>query len=218
MNKLFRWVIPAVLGLVLMFTVAPTTHAQQATGVKVNVQWALQNPRDWDVVDSSVWSSQPTKSDPIGDVSIEGLAIGDSLLNNVKGYIFALNVQGIVFNWYDHYAVESLPGSAGVVVTVWRDNPILFPEGWKQAEVWTILNLAFDPRVGQNNTVQSFVLYAQPDIYDVWQSRGLPENGELRTWDEFVAPSTTITKPGVYVSDTKWTQHLDAQTLRGWRD
>jgi hypothetical protein len=190
------------------------THAE-TLGIKIFTQWALSNPRDWDLVDTSVWTSLPTKNDPVGDVSLAGLAIGDTLLNNVKGYIFALNVQGVTFNWYDHYAVENT--SEAITVTAWRDDPILFPEGQRQVDVGIFKPLKFDPKVSQDNTDQSFIFYREGRQYDNLNGN-LPANITLKQYSEFVAPAPSVTKPGIYVSDSKWDQHINAETLKGWRE
>ena len=184
--------------------------------MKLFVQWALSNPKDWDLVGTNVWASQQTKANPVGDVSVEGIATGDSQLNAQKGWIFAINVQGVTYDWYDHYAVQSTPDT--ITVSAWRDDPILFPDGQKQADVGIFRNLKFDPKAGQDNTDQSFVIYAQPDRYQYWVDRGVPSNTTLKTWAEFVLPATADTKHGIYLSDAKWEEHVNARTQKGWRE
>jgi hypothetical protein len=210
-----KWLARIALILFVAFTLTPAPPAD-ATGVKVFVQWAKANPQDWVLTDTGTWSSLSTKLDPVGDVSLAGLGIGDSLLNQSPGWIFAVNVQGVNFDYYDHYAVEE---TAGVVkITGWRDDPILFPEGTKQADVGTFNQPTFDIKVGQTNTSQSFVIYAQPN--NQWWSRGCNPCGGivLKPYTDFVAPSVLITKPGIYVSDAKWAEHLAARTLHGWKE
>ena len=110
-------------------------------------------------------------------------------------------------------------GETTVTVTAWRDDPILFPEGTRQADVGIFLNPAFDPKVGQTNTRQSFIIYAQPD--NQWWDRGCApqyaENLTVLPWDQFVMPTTDVLN-GIYLSDVKWDEHLNARTLHGWRE
>jgi len=214
MKKIVIVIVLCFSALTWILLNAPPIDAA-TTGVKIYTQWALAAPRDWDLVSASNWSTGPTKSDPIGDVAGDGTAIGDILLNNVKGYVFSIDVQGVIFNWYDHYAVEETPDA--IVVTAWRDDPVLFPEGYKQADVGYFRTLKFDPKVNQDNTDQNFVIYAQDEAYNDWMARGIPENYTLMHWSDFVLPDPSVTKPGIYLSDSKWDEHVAAQTLHGWR-
>ena len=190
----------------------------EAAGIKIFIQWAKSNPQDWEVKSTGDWGILPSKSEPVGDVALNGTAIGDSLLTGAPGWIFAINVQGVEFNWYDHYHV--IQTGTTIVVTAWRDNPILFPEGQKQADVVTFLEPAFDNKVGQINTRISTIIYAQPN--NQWWSRGCApqcaENLTVLPWDQFVAPTTNIYH-GIYLSDAKWDEHLAARTsIHGWRE
>ena len=183
--------------------------AHAAGNMKCYVQWAKASPGDWSLSDAGLWASSQVKVDPVGDVSLAGLAIGDALLNNSPGWVFGVNVQGVHFEWYDHYHLEDLTdGSLGMRVTAWRDDPILFPVGSRQADVALFLPLAFDPRVGGTNTRQTFTFYREGAEYD--PARHQP-------YADFVPPAGNV-KHGIYVSDAKWDEHLAARTLRGWRD
>lgn len=183
--------------------------ARAAGNMKFYAQWAKTTPGDWSLSDGGLWTTSQTKDEPVGDVSLAGLAIGDALLNNSPGWVFGLNVQGVIFEWYDHYHVEDLTdGSLGTRVTAWRDDPILFPSGTRQADVALFLPLAFDPRVGGTNTRQTFTFYREGAEYD--PARHQP-------YADFVPPVTNV-KHGIYVSDAKWDEHQAARTERGWRD
>lgn len=181
---------------------------------KINVQWAQSTVPDWSLVDVGAWATQPTKADPIGDTtSLTG--IGDILLNGQKGWIFAINVQGVVFSYYDHYAIQGT--ASQVIVTAWRDDPLLFPVGTRQADVATINSLKFDAKVGQDNTDQSYVWYREGAQYDNLIANGAPENVTVARYSDFVAPDASIVKPGIYLSDTKYNEFIAAETEKGWR-
>ena len=194
------------------------SHPARAAGnMKCYVQWAKANPQDWALTDAGLWLSSQTKADPVGDVSFAGLAIGDSLLTNQPGWVFAVDVQGVIFEWYDHYLIEDLTdGSLGTRVIAWRDDQILFPVGTRQADVAVFLPLAFDPRVGGINTRQTFVLYREGAEYDA-RIGNPPENTIILRYEDF-APPIAGAKHGIYLSDAKWDEHQAARTLHGWRD
>ena len=193
--------------LILTLFVGLFAVAHATSSPKIYVQWAQSNISDWSLLSVSTWANQPTKADPTGDTtSLTG--IGDSLLDNQKGWIFGVNVQGVTFTYYDHYAVEGTVDS--VKITAWRDDSLLFPVGQRQADVATINALKFDAKVGQDNTDQSFVFYREGVQYN-------PSDPRQRPYSEFVPPDPSIVKPGVYVSDAKYQQFIDAETLKGWR-
>jgi hypothetical protein len=186
---------------------SPLLVIAQGSAPKLYVQWAQSNVPDWSLLSVSNWASQPTKLDPIGDTSaITG--IGDLLLDNQKGWIFSLNVQGVIFNYYDHYAITG--DETSITVTAWRDDPLLFPVGHRQADVAVINSLKFDAKVGQDNTDQVFTFYREGSEYD-------SNNPLQRPYSEFVTPDASITKPGIYLSDSKFNEFINAETLKGWK-
>lgn len=203
-----------IFGLTFIFT-APS----QAVGnMKLFLQWAQSNPGDWVLSDAGKWATSLTKSDPVGD-TLNDITRGDALLNNQPGWVFAINVQGLEFAWYDHYHINDLTdGSNGMVVTAWVDD-LSTATGYqfRRADVSTFLPLAFDPRVGGTNTVQSFILYREGTEYDNRLAQGMPENTTLRQYSDFVVPTSNV-KNGIYVSDVKWNEHVAARTQKGWRD
>lgn len=170
--------------------------------MRVLVQWAQRNPRDWIEVDSSAWGSLPDLGIPARGV------LGGR--NNATGWVNRLCVQGVHFP-HDHYAVEDLTdGSGGVRVTTWHEDSDDYPPDEFVARVWTFLPLFQDPRVGGLwNTRQSQVIYAAPKVYQVWQSV-MPGNTELRPWEEFIRPPAGLTRHGVNLDNAKYAEHVAA--------
>ena len=214
-----RILLAVTFGLIFLgfalFTLSEEAHAANQ---KIYIQWALSNPKDWELSDATKWATSLTKSDPVGD-TVDSVNRGDSQLNAQKGWVFAINVQGVEFAWYDHYQVEDLTdGSGATRVTAWVDD-LSAATGYtlRRADVGIFSPLAFDPRVRGTNTVQTFILYREGAEYDDWLARGVPENVTLRQYSDFVAPTTNV-KHGIYVSDAKWDEHVAARTLKGWRD
>ena len=88
--------------------------------MRVLIQWALQGAKDWQEVDAADWPSLPFRPEPTSG------ELGGA--DDTPGWISALNVQGVTFRTWDHYAVEALP-SGGVKVTTWNDDPEDWPNG-----------------------------------------------------------------------------------------
>lgn len=150
--------------------------------MKVLVQWTEDDPQDWQEFDHSQWPTLP--DDPV----------------------HGLNVQGVIFEGYDHYAVEDGPED-GVVVTVWND-PTTNDDPWQR---WTILPLAPDPAFGgQLNTRQSVEWFGDASEMDA-------ANNRLRKRGAFREPAGKH-RHGVWVSDDLHEQHRAARSVRGWRE
>jgi hypothetical protein len=178
--------------------------------LKIYVQWALRNVRDYQLRDSSEWSSLPFKADP----QLSG-PTGDSLLDNAPGWLAGVGIQGIDFSGYDHTVVEDLQdGSGGILVSVWQDNLTTNPPGSRFAQVWTILPLAPDDRFGGAlNTRQTQVIYTEGAIPPMpW-----PQGTVYAAWSGFSAP-LALARHGIWLSDAKYTQLVAARSSRGWRE
>jgi hypothetical protein len=184
--------------------------------MKVYVQWAQRNARDWALVDSGAWGNAAQKPRPPSG----GTVSGGVVLDQTPGWVAQLNVQGVLFG-ADVYAVEDLTdGSGGIRVTAINDDPagLPAPTGWRNAQVWTFLPLFNDPGHGfQLNTRQSFVEYGEPAYL-----AGLPPAVDIRTavrpWTDFVYPSATVQRFGIQLTDAQWAALLAAQTQHGWRE
>jgi hypothetical protein len=183
--------------------------------VLVLVQWATDPPANWQSVNvdatgsaSRAWRNLPSKPVPTGGETI----------NAQTGWVYDLNVQGVTFAGYDHYAVE--PVDQGVRVTVWNDDPEDWPAGTRNAAVWTMLTPAMDARYGQFNTRQGLTRYLEQGAPAQYF---LPAEASLgpvvvRPWSEFSPPAANITRHGIWLSDELAANHVAAQALRGWRD
>lgn len=176
--------------------------------MKIFYQAATQNPRDWVQVEDTLWQNTPDKGDPV-EPRTGGVPVGDSLLNNAAGWLFDLNVQGVSFGTVDHCHVENVAGAC--VVTVWNDDAYWYPPGRRNGRIWT-----FQP-VGEN-TDQSFTLFADTDLYAEWAGQQLPQGMTLSTWAAFVPPAGARVRHGIWVSDPKWEQLVNRQTLHGFRE
>lgn len=217
-NIKFTWQYLYVPLIVIALAMIPnmTKPNVYAADVKIFVQWAKANPQDWVLSDTGGWKHLQSKAEPVGDVSLEGIGVGDVLLNNAPGWVFAVNVQGVDFSGYDHYHVAQ--SGVDVIVTGWHDDPILYPDGYKDANVWTFHKPIFDPKIGQTNTSQEATVYAQPNS-EWWSSPCAPQCGSItiKSWADFIAPTVDVLH-GIYLSDAKWDEHVAARTEHGWRE
>lgn len=175
--------------------------------MKVLIQWTLSTPGDWQEIDSSQWKSQPKKPLPTGGEAVDG----------ATGWVTALNIQGIIFEGYDHYAVEDVPD--GVQVTVWNDDPLDQPPKEFTAMVWAILTPAPDPEVGMNmNTRQSHVIYAGPKAHQRVRDLGRVQGRTLDTWSNFMPPPDGNTRHGIWLVDSLFVDHVRSRSEHGWRE
>lgn len=173
--------------------------------MRVLVQWALQTPQDWvelDVQDkgagSRAWRNLPSRPEPT-----TGQLGGQ---DNIPGWVFDVNVQGVLFGGNDHIAVE--PIENGVRVYAWSDDPDdgTIPTG----SVWEFLPPAPDPgHGGQLNTRQTVVRYSdRPEL----QAIGfLP-------FSQFPTPPAEIIRHGVWLTDELSAAHIAARQRHGWRE
>lgn len=173
--------------------------------MKVLIQWSALNPTDWEEIDSSEWSLLPKGPIP-GPIDI--------INSNEKKWIHGINVQGVVFSGHDHYAIEDIVD--GVKITVWDDDPVDWLNDYHAAE-WTLLEPAFDVNVGQVNTRQSFVAYAE----DLARRNAYAEIDiciSSNNWNKFREPAAENVKHGIWVPDALNDQHLTVVNSRGWRE
>lgn len=178
--------------------------------MRVYVQWTLADPQDWQAFDGTpqqvvrAWER----------LNKRGIPTAASVVDNSPGWIFALNIQGIVMIGHDHYALSVVSDPAwgtGLRVTMWQDDPVDFPPGTRSALTWDLFDPGPDPLLGGViNTRQRLTVYAEPGA-------GYP-GSDARPWSEFQAPTGSAVAHGIWVSDGLLTRHLDVATLHGWRE
>ncbi|MCK4828719.1 hypothetical protein KA005_73995, partial [bacterium] len=180
--------------------------------MKILIQWALKNPKDWVEIDSSEWINLPKKS-----IKKAGQKAGQKI-DNKKGWIFDLNIQGLHFSPHEHYAVEDLNNDE-IRVTAWSNHL----GKYNYAKVVTILPLAPDKNLGGAiNTRQTVIFYAAPEKFKELKALNFVD-AEVRPWEEFVPPSQKVTRHGIWVTDDdevnpKIKKHIKAQTRHGWHE
>lgn len=174
--------------------------------MKSFIQWTKGTPEDSEEIDSALWSELPRKP----------LPVGGEIIDNVSGWAMDVNIQGISAAGADHIHIVDLnDGSGGVVFSYWFDDIDDIPPDRFHAEVWTLLPLAPDARIGGAiNTRQSKVVYAAPAHL---AAMTLPiENTVIRPWSEFVPPANPC--HGKWVSPASLTEHQRVATSHGWRE
>ncbi len=176
--------------------------------MRLYLQWTLATPQDWLALDLDtsgplrrVWEKLPAKAEPVGG----------EIIDNLPGWGFDLNVQGVTFGGHDHYTVRPIAG--GLEVTVWDDDPAEFPPGQREAQVWTFLDPAPDPAFGGAvNTRQSRVVYTEQPGKHAPDARTT-----IRPWSQFVIP-TSLVLHGIWVTDALLNQHVAVRQPHGWRE
>lgn len=190
--------------------------------MKVLVQWTRSNPSDWEEIDSSAWESQPKRADPRGG----------EIIDDEQGWVFRINVQGVEFTG-DHYAVDHLtpgeevewydgttrtvPAGGGCRVYCWSDDPEDYTIGYRNAKVYTFLALRPDPKFGNAYNVQQSLDYYADDVVRGLMPSSL-EEGRIHTYEEFVPPSDSKTRHGIWTLSELHDKHESKRTERGWRE
>lgn len=180
--------------------------------MKLLLQWTLADPTDWIEFDF-------TQLQQLRQLPKKALPDGTDLIDNNPGWVYAFNLQGIVFSGFDHYSARPLPPQ-GVEVICWNDDPEDYPDGpW--AQVWQLRPLRSDPRYGgQTNTDQSLTVYTDdPAIVAFWTGQ-TTSGGPVTVlpWSEFVQPANNLTLHGVWVTDELAETHRARRSAHGWRE
>lgn len=192
--------------------------------MKVLAQWSQATSEDWREYDSAEWGGLPSKPLPVGGETMDA----------ALGYVCAVNVQGVTFIGYDHYAVEDLPAGK-CRLTVWKDDledaaldltagnvpSGLDPSQYGPADLLYARVWEFEPVArhdGRWNTLQRQTIYAGRAIRDYYAALGPVENTTIRPWEEFVQPPAAIVRYGVWMPDELMQAHEAAQRLHPWME
>lgn len=172
----------------------------------VLLQWSnARQPGDWLTVAAADWAQLAWQPEP----SWRQLWTGQR-----PGYVNALNVQGVVFEGHDHYAVEEQGGN--LTVTVWVDNAAVKKTTGPWADVWTFRPLA--PRQdlgGAIDTQQTRVVYGDRAVQ---QHFGPIANVSYRAWRDFTPPPAALQRHGVYLADDVFRQHQQRRRGVGYAE
>lgn len=191
--------------------------------MRILVQWSLATPGDWSTIDLGVsgaaaraWRNLPRKPVPVG---------GD-VIDEQRGWVYDVAVQGVLLGGHDHYAAEPIIGD-GVLFTHWDDDPEDWPAGTRHAWQWT-----FRPGIADRSVVvdgatirhrgpdQSLTIYAEPAYRERLPSV-LECGGQFvifRPWSAFTAPVAAVTLHGVWLSDELDRAHAAARRKVDWRE
>lgn len=169
-------------------------------------------------MDSTEYPTSPKKSAPVGG----------EVIDDVPGWVHAINVQGVIFMSHDHYVVwHDQPTAGDVSVVCWDDDPVDWP-GLYHAEWWVFQDPAMDLTLNppQMNTRQWNQLYGE----QAWL-KGLP-SGLLKTtggevtkenWNKFTQRfdpgfDGPLAKHGIWVDDALNDLHAAARSAHGWEE
>lgn len=177
--------------------------------MRVYIQWTTLTPSDW----------QPYELTRLQDVRAlprKAQPTATSVLDNQPGWVSGINLQGVVFEGFDHYAVDF--GTGLLIVRVWNDDPRSgYDVGKRWGQVWTFAPPAPDAKLaGAVNTVQTVTWYAEPGSE---AAASLAGTGIVfQPWADFQVPASNITWHGIQVTSTLWDATRQARSVRGWRE
>jgi hypothetical protein len=191
---------------------------------RVRIQWATNPPGNWTTIDvtptgagAQAWGNQAKKAKPAGGETID----------DQPGWVMAVEVDGVLFEGFDHYAVS--PGSGQgrrVTVTGWNDDvgPPDDPEtaNYRWGQVWHFHQHRPDPRFrGQMNTHQIAAVYAEDTEHMAQFFPQSTSGGEVQLlpWSEFPFPPQPLVRHGVWVRDRSLhLEHLGSRDPVDWHD
>jgi hypothetical protein len=169
---------------------------------KVLIQWAKRNSSGWEEIDLSrdalAWKKLPKK---------EQKRIFD--LDQTPGLIEAVNIQGVVLEGFDNYAIS--PGLDGVIEAVaWREG---------EAQAW-VFHPPGPDRTGLVNTKQMLTIYAGSALERHYRSLDLETTGGqvvILPIQAFTPPPAEVTRAGVRRGSLD-RSHQWSRTQVGWRE
>ena len=177
--------------------------------MKLLIQWATDPPADWveyDIVNANDYGSIPDKGEPTGG----------EVLDTAPGWVYAINVQGCIWQGWDHFAGD-ISGD-GLVVIVWKDDLV--------AEEWTFLSPKHVPIEDRVNTDQALTVYTDdPDIIvartgqTTASSTGVGRPVIVLPWADFSPPvPSSRWRHGFPLDETQQAAHKAVQSHHGWRE
>lgn len=173
--------------------------------MRIYVQWATAQPGDWQAVE--VRNAAAVRSLPRRAVPTVA-----SRVDHQPGWVNAINCQGIIFEGYDHIAVEYLASTDTMVITGWQDDPDDFGEDERWATQWKLSPPAYDPVINDLNSVQQRTIWATEAV----QQGYFAGVEDIRPWEEFVPPPSALTFHGIWLDDAVWHQHRTQRQFHGW--
>lgn len=172
--------------------------------MKLLIQWTTTKPTSWIEIDTSEWTNLPKLPTPTGN----------EVITNQPGYIFQINIQGLMFAGFDHYAVIDLGGFTRVVC--WSDDSgdlhDITDTSYFHARVWNIYPLQWDEKLQCMNTLQEQIIYGPTTHESVDAVR--------KDWKDFQPPNDIYVRHGIWVSDKLNDAHrsvVDTSVRHGWR-
>jgi hypothetical protein len=181
--------------------------------MEVLVQWTHNKPGSWESVDSSKWKDVAFRPEPDGsELTSKYLLKDDS-----DGYVYALNVQGVVFAGYDHYAVEDLL-SGETQVTGWNnDLDDGYPKDCFHAWQWRFRPIKRDEKLGlAMNTDQSLQVFCQSGYLKKYLDEDRAK--EALPWEKFSPPPPDLTRHGTIIEGAIAKAHTETRQIVGYEN
>lgn len=175
-------------------------------------QWTTDPPKDW-IYYASVSDLLKITPRPIPHVDhVQGNLI--EKFDNHPGWVHALNVQGLVFSSYDHYAIEQV--NEVCRITVWNNDPL----DWADRRIAIRIDfypLAIDSD-GILNTRQVRTHWSTRDFYDQWTKGGKVKfDFPWYDWSDFVIPECKHYH-GIWTSQEMNLEHCRVRRIHRWRE
>lgn len=176
--------------------------------MKIFVQHATDPISRPEELESSEWKNLPKKREPNGTETID----------NTKGWIQSLSVNGVTFKG-DHYAIVENPSgfaAGSIKVVFWNDDPQERTPDEMFARDWIFQPFKLDK--GKWVPPQSQIIYISDVMKQDWEgTKILPiiNNGvrvPVKNYSEFVPPDDTLVRHGIWLGDTLHAEYEKEET------
>lgn len=193
--------------------------------MKVYVQWAINPPKGWELIDSKDWENLPKKKEPIKDRepiydennNVIGFNGTQETIDDKKGWVAQICIQGLTDS-ADHIAI--IDEGNYVKLIGWKDDPVDYsPEEFSASE-WKLYPVG-------KNTKQFLTRYLHPNkIIELEQNKQLPittTGGKaiIKNFSEFVKPQTKYIRHGIWLLQSQidsLTQLAQPKSFEEWRE
>jgi hypothetical protein len=163
-------------------------------------------PGNWLSVPSELWTSIPESLIPTKALGADSDDI----------YINAINIQGVVFVGYDHYAIRHIDKNH-IYLICWDDD-LEDHTGDRKAVEWDFYSPCYDIKCKCINTKQSWIgFYESIERRQKLVQANIDILEYIGRWEEFIPPDENITRHGIWMTDEQYEAHKQVLTIVGWR-
>ena len=177
--------------------------------MRLLIQWTTDPPTDW--VEYEI-----TKALDLRRLPQKPAPTGGEIIDSAPGWVAGINLQGVIFDGWDHYAADIIGGA--IRFTGWNDDMQDPAFTDFLAMDWMFYPPKLRAALDLMDTDQTLTVYddRSPSPWEGQTTSSGPV--VVRPWAEFVVPADRDTRHGINVEDAYWDQVRAARSVHGWRE